>query len=126
MMQRPTIVPLMEETMSQIVKTQAEVRPDDVSFDTRDHGDTAQVCGAVLCSKIFDPTNSRPLTPTRARALSDHHNKPSTDKGIPASERNLSDRSPSHKIAEKPTTTDQLQETVGSQDAIARRCSRNN
>ena len=104
-MQRPTIVPLMEETMSQIVKTQAEVRPDDVSFDTRDHGDTAQVCGAVLFNKINDPTDSRSHSPIRTRALSDQLYKPSTDQGISASERVICDRSPSHKISESPTTT---------------------
>ena len=99
------MMPLKEEPKRQNVKIQAEVRPDDVFLNTQDHGDTAQVCGTVLCSNTSDPMDSRPQTPCWTRALSDHHNKPSTDKGIPASERNLSDRSPSHKIAEKPTTT---------------------
>ena len=104
-MQSPPIVPLMEESMSKNVKTQAEVQPDDVFLNTCDHGDTAQVCGAVLFSKINDPTDSRSHSPIRIRALSDQFYKPSTDQGVSASERVICDRSPSHKISESPTTT---------------------
>ena len=100
-----SMMPLKEEPKRQYVKNQAEVRPDDVFLNTHDHGDTAQVCGAVLCSNTSDVTDSRPQTLHRARALSDHYYKPPTGKGIPASERDLGDRSPSHKIAESPTTT---------------------
>ena len=104
-MQTTPIVPFMEESMTKIVKTQAELQPDDAFLNACDHGDTAQVCGAVLFSKINDPTDSRSHSPIRTRALSDQVYKPSTDQGISASERVICDRSPSHKISESPTTT---------------------
>ena len=100
-----SMMPLKEEPKRQNVKNQAKVRPDDVFLNTHDHGDTAQVCGAVLCSNTSDLTDSRSQTPHRARALSDHYYKPPTGKGIPASERDLGDRSPSHELYEEPTTT---------------------
>ena len=100
-----SMMPLKEEPKRQNVKIQAEVRPDDVFLNTQDHGDTAQVCGAVLCSNTSDPTDSRSQTPFRARALSDPHDKPLTGMGASALEGNQLDRSPSHELYEEPTTT---------------------
>ena len=100
-----SMMPLKEEPKRQNVKNQAEVRPDDVFLNTHDHGDTAQVCGTVLCSNTSDVTDSRPQTLHRARALSDHYYKPPTGIGASALEGNQLDRSPSHELYEEPTTT---------------------